>query len=328
MPRLLPSVSVLALIATTPAFAQVSAADLWAEWQATATATDQEMTADVTETGDGLILENFRTRTVSGDSTTLGELDRITLTNMADGSVSVELSQPYVATLTFPEDAGGPEITAQVLVNYEGLNISVARTNDGLSYDILADTLRVDEGEISNDRGDPPPTFDIAIVARDLDTNYTITGDAADQRFESSGSTGSISARFDLQPPEGEDGQLKISFASADLSSESSGSMVALSAMQQDAGGLPDGYDVAGDVAYDWLRLDVSFDDTEQSFSTSYTNEGGAFGIALSNDEIRFSDIAEQAEVQVSASESPVPVQYSAASTELVLAIPLSALGL
>jgi hypothetical protein len=52
--------------------AQVSAADLWAEWQATSAAMGQEMTANDTQTADGLVLDNFMTRTEADGTTTPG----------------------------------------------------------------------------------------------------------------------------------------------------------------------------------------------------------------------------------------------------------------
>jgi hypothetical protein len=120
MPRLLPSVSSIAILACSPAMAQVSAADLWAEWQATSAAMGQQMTATVTQTADGLVLDNFVTRTEADGTTTTGTLDRVTMTEHADGSVSVEISNPYTATIMFPEDVGGPMITVEILVATKG----------------------------------------------------------------------------------------------------------------------------------------------------------------------------------------------------------------
>jgi hypothetical protein len=82
MPRFLPSVSSIAILVCSPAVAQVSAADLWAEWQATSAAVGQQMTATVTQTADGLVLDNFMTRTEADGTTTTGPLDRVTMTEM------------------------------------------------------------------------------------------------------------------------------------------------------------------------------------------------------------------------------------------------------
>jgi hypothetical protein len=120
MPRLLPSVSSLAILACSPAMAQVSAADLWAEWQATSAAMGQEMTATVDPDRRWPGARQLRDPDRGGrhdDDWNAGPRDH---DGMADGSVSVEISNPYVATIMFPEDVGGPMITVEILVNHEG----------------------------------------------------------------------------------------------------------------------------------------------------------------------------------------------------------------
>jgi hypothetical protein len=326
MPRLLPCVSSLAIIACSPALAQVSAADLWADWQATSAAIGQDLTADVSQTADGLVLDNFTTRTEAEGTTTLGRLDRVTMTEMPDGSLSVELSNPYSTTITFPEDAGGPIITVEILMTHEGLDVSVTGTPDARTYVYEADTITVTEGSISNDRGDPTPTIDMEIVARDLAATYLLSASGGEpQRFESSGSTRTIAGRFDVLPPPDEEGQLKASFALGEMQSTASGTIVALSAMQQSAEGLPDGFDLAGTTEYAWSRFEMSFETPSDAFDLYYANDGGNFGIALSNAELRYDIAANGMVTRVSGTEIPVSVEASAASSELSLTVPLAA---
>ena len=54
-------------------------------------------------------------------------------------------------------------------------------------------------------------------------------------------------------------------------------------------------------------------------------NEGGDFGVALSNAELRYDIAAEGIVTRVAGSEIPVPVEASAASSELSLTVPLAA---
>jgi hypothetical protein len=326
MQRLLPSVSALALLASTPAMAQVSAAELWAEWQATSATMGQEMTAQATQTANGLVLDNFQTRTEADGTTTLGRLDRVTMTEMPDGSVSVEISEPYVATITFPDSPGGPMVTVEILVNYDGLGITVSGTPEARTYTYAADVISVSEGNIGNDRGDPTPVIDMEIIARDLAQTYLVSGpQGGDQSFESSGSVGSIAGRLDVIPPPPEEGRLKASFALGEMNSQASGSIVALAAMQQATDGLPDGFAVDGTTDYAWSRLELSFDSPSDAFNLFYGNEGGRFGIALSNAELQYDIAATGMQTRVSGSEIPVQVEASAASSELSLTVPLAA---
>ncbi|MCU4652435.1 DUF2125 domain-containing protein [Roseibacterium sp. SDUM158016] len=326
MPRRLTCISILAIAAASPAFAQVTAADLWAEWQETSTAMGQSMTADVTQTGDGLVLENFVTFSEQEGTTTTGRLERVTMTEGADGTVSIDLSDPYVLTLTFPEDEDGPIITLEIVLNHENLDISVAGAAGARNYSYTADAVTISEGNITNDRGEPVPDIDMEIVARDLATTYNMAGTIADgQRFDSVGTVGSVAGRFDVRPPEAEEGHVKLSFALGEIASEATGTMVALATLQQTTQGLPPGFDIAGSTTYAWSRLEMAFDSPSDTFDAFYSNEGGSFGIGLSADALSYDISAQAMETRVSGSEIPVPVQVTAASGALSLQIPLSA---
>jgi hypothetical protein len=104
---------------------------------------------------------------------------------------------------------------------------------------------------------------------------------------------------------------------------DASGTIVALATMQQSTTGLPEGFEITGTTSYDWSRFEFSFEDSSNAFSLFYANDGGDFGVALSNAELRYDIAAEGIVTRVAGSEIPVPVEASAASSELSLTIPL-----
>jgi hypothetical protein len=327
MPRLVLCLSALAVAASSPALAQVGAADIWSEWQAASAAAGQEMTADVTETANGLVLENFTTRLVQEDVTSVGRLDRVTLTEEGDGTLSVALSDPYTLSLTFPEDDDGSLVTMEILLSHEALDISVAGPPEARSYTYAADAITVSEGAISNDAGQPVPSIDMQVVARDLATTYGLIGlSGEDQRFESEGTVGSVAGRFDVIPPDPEEGQFKASFAFGEMRSDAEGMVVALTTIQQTTlDGLPPGFEIEASSDYAWSRFDISFDSPDETFDMSYSNEGGAFGFAFSGSSLRYDIAAEGMQTRISGSEIPMPVEVSASSSELSLTVPLAA---
>jgi hypothetical protein len=95
--------------------------------------------------------------------------------------------------------------------------------------------------------------------------------------------------------------------------------------MQQSASGLPEGFEITGNTSYDWSRFEMSFEDPSDAFNVFYANDGGNFGIALSNAELRYDISAESMVTRVAGSEIPVPVEASAASSALSLTVPLAA---
>jgi hypothetical protein len=325
MPRILSCISTLAAIAAAPAAAQVSAEEVWAEWQAASAAAGQQMTADVSETADGLVLGNLTTRLDQDGTLSVGRVERVTLTETADGTLSVEVSNPYTLELTF-EDGTDGNVTVELLVTHEALAIDVAGTPEARRYEYTADAVTISDGAISNDSGAPLPRIDMEIVARDLATTYDLTGPAgADQRFASEGEVGSVAGRVDILPPPGEPGRLKASFALGETTSEATGTIVALATLQQSAQGFPPGFEVEGTSAYAFARFDMTFDSPSDAFAASYANEGGAFAVALSERAMRYEISARGIDVSVEGQDLPVPVSVSAVSSELMLDLPLAA---
>jgi hypothetical protein len=150
----MPYVSSLAILAASPALAQVSAVDLWAEWQATSATigSGDDGTDDRNRQWPGARQLHDAHGGRRHDVST-GQLDRITMTEMPDGSVSIEISNPYTATIMFPEDVGGPMITVEILMNHEGLEVLASGTPDARSYVYSADAIIVSEGTIAQRSG-------------------------------------------------------------------------------------------------------------------------------------------------------------------------------
>ncbi len=327
MTRLSCCISALALGVAAPATAQVAAEDIWAEWQAASAATGQQISADVTETADGLVLTGLTTRIDQDGTLSVGRVERVALVEQADGTLSVEISEPYTLSLTFPDEESGGNVTLEILLNHEDLGITVAGPPDARSYAYSATSLTVTDGAISSDRGEPVPEIDMEIVARDVAATYDLVGapGTPDQRFDSESSVGSVAGRFDITPPPGEEGQVKASFATGAMTSAASGTIVALATLQQTADGLPEGFELDATTAHDGIRFDMSFDSPEEDFDLSYANAGGTFGIGFSEEALGYAISAEDIEMEVSGSDIPVPVSATASGSELSLTIPLAA---
>jgi hypothetical protein len=327
MTRLSSCISALALGVAAPATAQVAAEDIWAEWQAASAATGQQMSADVAETADGLVLTDFTTRIDQQGTLSVGRVERIALVEQTDGTLSVEVSSPYTLSLTFPDEESGGNVTLEILLTYEDLDIDVSGPPEARAYAYTATALTVTDGAISSDTGAPLPEIDIEIVARDVAATYDLQGapGTPDQRFDSASTVGSLAGRFDVTPPPGEEGQVKATFATGAMTSTASGTLVALATLQQASDGLPDGFELDTMTDYDGIRFDMSLDSPEAVFALSYANAGGTFGLAFSEAALRYDISAEDIEMEVSGSDIPVPVAASAAGSELSLAIPLAA---
>ncbi|MEJ6391098.1 DUF2125 domain-containing protein [Gymnodinialimonas ulvae] len=319
------SLSTLALLAATPAFAETLAADLWAEWQAQAELTGQSVSATVTETETGLTLSNFTTTAEEDGFSTRGAIDEIEMTENSDGTVSVTYSELYSTTFTFEVDAGDPPANIELQLRHEGLDLQVSGEPGNRTYTYAADRLTLTDGAIWGGGGEPP-TIDLDMVISDMASTYSVTGDTPEtMRFDSTGRIGRMQMALEVLPPPGETGRLKMGMVMGAAQGTSAGTFLSLAALSEADGALPDGLDLNGTTSYDSFALEFEFVDVDEQFAITYTNAGGRLGFGMSETEISYEIAGQGMQTRISAMDLPVPIDLSVASSEATIAVPLSA---
>ena len=79
------SLSTAALLAASPAMADINADQLWAIWQEQAAEFGYSLTAQATPNGSGLTLSNVTNTVMIEEVSISGTIPQVTLTNQADG---------------------------------------------------------------------------------------------------------------------------------------------------------------------------------------------------------------------------------------------------
>jgi hypothetical protein len=317
-------------LAPAQADAQVSAAEVWAEWQAGAAEAGQTLTAEVTETGEGLVLQNLAARSEEDDVVTTAQVDRVALIEQGDGTLSVEVSNPYALSITFPiEDEDAPEgaeealVTVGLLLTHEGLDVTVAGTPETRRYSYSADALTLVEGAVTRQDGEPTAMIDLEVVTRDVQSDFALTGTGEDGRFAATGSTGSVTGRLEAEAPADEGDELRrlaVTFALGDLATEAEGSRGALG-----PGGLPEGAEITSATTYGMSQVEIALREPETEFDASLANEGGSFGFTVAEDRIAYDIAATAPRSRVSGPDLPAPVEIAAASSALSFSLPIVA---
>lgn len=319
------SISTLALVVANPTFADTLAADIWAEWQAQASLTGQTINATATPTGTGLSLTNFTTITEEEGFSTRGAIDEITLTENADGTVSITFSELYSIAFTFEVDPDDPPANIEIQMRHEGLNIQASGDPGNRTYAYTADRLILTDGAIWGGGGEPP-SIDLELVISDLASTYLVVGDTPEtMRFDSTGSIGGVQMELEVLPPPDETGRLKAGFVMGPSEASSSGTIIALAALNQAADVLPEGLELDGSTTYSSFAFEFEFADVDEQFAVTYRNQGGSFEFGISDTEIAYDIAAQGMETQIAAIDLPVPVDVSVASSQLAFAIPLAA---
>lgn len=325
MKRLCYTISTLALVAASPAMADTSAAELWAEWQAQAELTGQTVTADATESETGLTLSNLTTAFQEEDMSMTGAIDQVILTENADGTVTVTYSDIYTISFTFEIDPGDPPGTVELLLRHENLNMVVSGDAGARTYAYTADEISISDARLSGG-GSEPPEVEVNMVMSDIDTVYNLTGtDTETMRFTSEGSIGGLTMVVEVEASPGDQGQFKAGLIIGAMEATSEGTLLSLGTLNQAQGALPEGYDLSGTTTYASFGLEMQFDMPGEAFAAFYTNDGGTIGAAISTEAISYDIAASGANMTMTGSDIPVPIAVSVGSSELALSVPLAA---
>lgn len=327
MTRFAIPLSALALCAASPAMAQVTASELWAEWQAQGAAQGQTLAADQVEpTANGLILRGFSTTFVQDDVTSIGRADQITMTENGDGTVTVEMSDLYGIAITFTADRRAPPSTIELEMRHDGLRIVAGGTVGSRSYTYAADSITITDGMLSGGGGQPPE-IDLSIRLRGLNAEYLIDGsDPQDLSFDSSGTLDALTIGLNVEPPPPETGQLKTTLVLTGLGSEASGSLGTLYSLAQTAGeleGYPEGFAFSSALTYDGVSFEMGFAEEGFAFDATYANGGGGMDLSISEAALVYGFTTSDVTAHVSGTDVPVPIDVTASSTELLLDVPL-----
>lgn len=323
MKRLSYTLSTLALAVASPAMADISAAEVWADWQALSAHSGQTVTADVVETDTGLILNNF-TAILSQDTEDLdfrGEIEEVQLVENGDGTVTMTFSQPYTMTVRFDNGDDG----FSVLFNHENMSIVASGTLAERTYTYRADEITGTIGEITGDPNEAPE-IDLDLTLTDFDTTYTLIGtDPTDTRAISDSALSAMTMALEVRGPVSEPGTFKIGMQVSDLASSAAGTLFGMDTMAATGEVWPDGTELNADATYGPFGIEMQFESPDEAFAGLYSNDGGTFTIGITPDGMIYEIAATGARAMVTGSEIPVPVEVSTASSEIAFSIPLYA---
>ncbi len=148
--RLTPAICVAALIAPSVAQADVTAQQVWEDWQSDLAlwGTAELQVGAETMDGDTLTVNDVKITMVGPDATAEATLPEVRFTETGDGTVVVTASESYPLTLvsTAPD---APESEVAISVTQTGLEILVSGTPENTVYDISADRYALTLDQVS-----------------------------------------------------------------------------------------------------------------------------------------------------------------------------------
>lgn len=317
--------TVLSLILSAgAATAEVTPAEVWANWQALATSAGQQVSFDsVSETGSAVEVTGLLityTDDLGGSFT--ATIDKVTFADNGDGTVGVTMSESYPMTLAFPVDVDGPS-AMKLTVNQPGLLITAGGSATETAYDFAAPTVSVVLDEVKDQSGNVlDTTADIALTGSTA--RYLVATEGEATRLDSSFAAGSLALTLSgTNPEDGGNGTLTLSLS--DLKGSTKGNLLGAEIMANMATALNSGFTTESSMSFGAMALNADITDATGPTAIKGSATGGDFVLAMDKVRVNYGSSLKGAELTVSGAEIPFPeVALGFAETAFNVMVPAS----
>ena len=305
------------------AYAEVTAQQVWDDWQAYMAGFGYEMTSSESISGDTLTVSDVTMSMQLPDEemgirVTIGEFS---FTNMGDGTVSVSVpaSMPVKVTVD-------PEYGEDVELNFDyattGYSVIVSGDDNALTYTYAVAGADISMEDIVVD-GQSVNLGTVQISMSDIVGVSTMsTGDTrnSSQKF----STGQIIVSVDVADPEGGDGRLVFNGDYAGLSFEGAGSFPMNMDMNDVAAMLEAGFSFDGTFTSKGSSSNFNFQEEGDVVQASSKTTGGTLKVAMDRSKLHYSGSATGIEFQIAGADIPLPIEAAMGETGFNLLMPIS----
>ncbi len=311
-------------VATQGASADVTANDVWADWQAYLGGMGYEVTGDQSTSGNVTTISNMIVAMVLPD--TEGQFNmavpEMTLTENGDGTVNISFPESFPMTIS--GDAEGDPFSADLLYTHDALEMVVSGTPENMTYDYTANSLNLALDSME---------FDGEAVSKDVFALNVQMNEIAGSSEMKIGENRDIAQKFTAgsltydvafdEPDSEDDGRIKGNLA--DLTFE--GDTI-----------IPPGFDVAnvqdiygagfaasGTFTYGAGSTEVAGTAEGEAFSLSSESEGGKFIGSIDAERLVYDLVQNSSKLAVTTADLPFPIEIAMANAGLKFEFPVQA---
>lgn len=315
--------STLALVVAAPAaFADVSAADVWGQWQAQMAKSGQTVSVgSESMVGDTLTIADLKIAMLTPDVDFMMAMPSLTFKENGDGTVTVGLPDSYPIVLDIHPQGEDPG-KVNLSVHQTAMSMTASGTPDAISYAYAGQEIAVvlDSIEAPDTEG---ATFAGAVRLAGFAGTYTF-GAGEVQPFSSTFEASSMTVDVDVQAPS-DDGALTFNFKAADLKGTSDGAIPEGIDYADMAAAMLAGFNVTGGLEFGASTYDLDFKDGYEALKVAASMASGGLTIDMSKAGMSYGTRSTGLDVTLSGSEIPLPqVNLKMAESAFGLTMPIT----
>lgn len=313
----------IALFAGT-AQAEVTAAQVWQNWQDMSKSFGQVLTTGSTATeGSTLVIKDLKAVTDKDGSHVESTVPEVRMTDKGDGTVEITMSDSYALSLTLPaaESDGTPK-SLELTISQPGLVVTASGTPEATDYAFKGPKLDVTlaklDGKTAAEQGINTATGSLT----NLTGHYLLAGAEGAKTYDMTFAADSLAVNVDGKSPE--NGQAVTLTASVSaLATQGKGSLTGMENKEL-ADALKAGF--ASDVTVSYGTVSYAVSATDSSGPTKISGEAGAGSLQMAIDAARLMLATQSKGVKLAMSgpEIPVPeLSLSYAESAFTLMMPV-----
>lgn len=311
------SASIVTLMGSTAAFADVSAADVWADWQSYLSSFGYEISADENVTSDGVTVDNLVVTIDSPYPDVKINIGSLTFKDMGNGTVSVITPEHMPMNVT-----SGDEFAATLNYDTTDMSIIVSGDADEMTYDYSAGQIKMSVADLTIE-GDKiaDPKIEISIDNMAGKSTNT-TGDV--RQIAQNFTTDLISYDVAVSAPDGEDFTIAIKGSMADFAGASNSAIPKTMDYANMSASLAAGF--AGNGKFTWGAggYEYTASDNHKNNSGKSSSESGELNFAIDQASVSYGGTANGTKASFSNSSMPFPVDITIAQSMFKLLMPIN----
>lgn len=311
------------LLTSTASFADVTAAEVWGDWQDYFSSFGYDLTATEEMSGDTLTINDLKMSVdlPEDEGTVTVMMSGMAFRNQGDGTVAITI--PPVMPLALSIDAtSGEDVDMTLNYSQTGFTMIVAGTPEEMTYSYTAAELGISLADLMVD-GTAIDTAKLNLMMKNVIGNSVMK--VANLRSIAQ-NFGADLLTYDVgfTDPEGGDGTFAMNGQLADLKFSGDSAIPNEFDPENFANVLRAGFAVTGEFSYGGGNSEFSFSEGSDSASGSSSSTSGSLVVEMDESQLRYGGTANGTKLAMSGSDIPFPISLEMAESAFELMMPIS----